>query len=195
MVAVGVSGHRDLIDLQAVSNAVDGALGEILAAFGGNSLQVISPLAEGADRLVAWRAMANYSVHLVVPLPLEMSDYMLDFKSISSKAEFITLLEQADQVIELPAEDTREACYLAAGMYILDHSDVLIAVWDGAPAKGIGGTAEIVAEARRRGMPVARVQVAGRVQESSSVTRKVIGGVHIHYERFPTQLESQAGGL
>lgn len=130
MVAVGVSGHRNLPDLEIVSNAVDEALREILAVFGDNSLQVISPLAEGADRLVAWRAMANYSVRLVVPLPLEMSDYMLDFKSISSKAEFITLLEQADQVFELPAEDTREACYLASGIYVLDHSDVLIAVWD-----------------------------------------------------------------
>jgi len=195
MVAVGVSGHRDLTDLAAVSNAVDKALNKILTTFGGNSLQVISPLVEGADRVVAWRSMANYSVHLVVPLPLEMSDYMLDFKSISSKAEFITLLEQADQIIELPAEDTRETCYLAAGMYTLDHSDVLIAVWDGAPARGIGGTAEIVAQARRRGMPMAWVQVAERERESSSVKGNLTGGVRIHYERFPTQLESGAGGL
>ena len=195
MVAVGVSGHRDLIDLEAVSNAVDEALDEVFTHFGGNSLQVISPLAEGADRVVAWRAMEKNVVHLVVPLPLEMSDYMIDFKSISSKAEFITLLEQADQIIELPVEDTREACYLAAGMYILDHSDVLIAVWDGAPAKGMGGTAEIVAEARRRGMPMAWVQVAGRERESSSVKKNLAGEVRIHYERFPTQLESEAGGL
>ncbi len=195
MVAVGVSGHRDLIDLEAVSKAVDEALREILAAYEDDPLQVISPLAEGADRVVVWRAMENNVVHLVVPLPLEMSDYMLDFKSISSKAEFITLLEQADQVIELPAELTRAACYLATGMYVLDHSDVLIAIWDGAPARGISGTAEIVAEARRRGMPIAWVQVAGRVQESSSVTRKIIGGVRVHYERFPIQFESNTGGL
>ena len=130
MVAVGVSGHRNLPDLDNVSNAVDEALREILAAFGYNSLQVISQVEEGADRVIVWRAMANYSVRLIVPLPLEMSKYMLDFKSISSKAEFITVLEQADQVFELPAEDTREACYLASGIYVLDHSDVLIAVWD-----------------------------------------------------------------
>ena len=195
MVAIGVSGHRDLIDLAAVSNAVDKALNKIITYFVGNSLQVISPLAEGADRVVAWRAMANFSVRLVVPLPLEMSEYMLDFKSISSKAAFKTLLEQADQVIELPAEDTREACYLAAGMYILDHSDVLIAVWDGEPARGIGGTAEIVAEARRRGMPLAWVQVAGGERESSSVKKDFTGVLRIHYERFPTQFESEAGGL
>jgi len=195
MVAVGVSGHRNLPDLEIVSNAVDEALREILAVFGDNSLQVISPLAEGADRLVAWRAMANYSVRLVVPLPLEMSDYMLDFKSISSKAEFITLLEQADQVFELPAEDTREACYLDAGMYILDHSDVLIAVWDGAPARGIGGTAEIVTEARERGMPIAWVQVAGKKQATDSKTGRKVKSMNVYYERFPNQPDREAGDL
>jgi hypothetical protein len=195
MVAIGVSGHRDLINLAAVSNAVDKALNKIHTCFREYSLQVISPLAEGADRVVVWRAMAYYSVRLVVPLPLEISDYMLDFKSISSKAAFKTLLEHADQVIELPAEDTREACYLAAGMYILDHSDVLIAVWDGEPARGIGGTAEIVAEARRRGMSLAWVQVAGGERESSSVKKDLAVVLPIHYERFPTRLESEAGGL
>ena len=195
MVAVGVSGHRDLIDLAAVSNAVDKALNKIITCFRENSLQVISPLAEGADRVVVWRAMAYYSVRLVVPLPLEVSDYMLDFKSISSKGAFKTLLEHADQVIEIPAEDTREGCYLAAGIYILDHSDVLIAVWDGEPARGIGGTAEIVAEARRRGMPLAWVQVAGGERESSSVKKDLAGVLPIHYERFPTNLENETGGL
>ena len=195
MIAVGVSGHRNLPDIQAIANAIDEVLCTIIAAYGDGPLQVISPLAEGSDRVVAWRAMANYSVRLVVPLPLETSDYMLDFKYISSKAEFTTLLEQADQIFELPAEDTREACYLAAGMYMLDHSDVLIAVWDGMPARGMGGTAEIVAEARRRGMPMAWVQVAGREGESSSDIKNLARGIPIQYERFPTGHESETGGL
>jgi len=180
MVAVGVSGHRVLTHLQAVCNAVDEALREILAAFGDDSLQVISPLAEGADRVIVWRAMANYSVRLIVPLPLEMSEYMLDFKSISSKAEFITVLEQADQVFELPAEDTREACYLASGMYVLDHSDVLIAVWDGEPARGRGDTAEIVTEARKRGMPIAWVQAAGKIQTTDSGTGRKARSMNVY---------------
>ncbi|OGO27150.1 MAG: hypothetical protein A2Z16_15295 [Chloroflexi bacterium RBG_16_54_18] len=195
MVSVGVSGHRSLVDIEAITDAVDEALRMILTCFGAKTLQVISPLAEGADRVVVWRAKANYSVRLVVPLPLEISDYMLDFKSISSKAEFTTLLEQADQVVELPAGDTREACYLASGMYVLDHSDVIIAVWDGVPARKMGGTAEIVAEGRRREMPMAWVQVARRERESLSSKRKVAGGVRVHYERFPTQPVSEAGRL
>jgi hypothetical protein len=193
MVAVGVSGHRNLPDLEAIANTIDEVLCTIIAAYGDGSLQVISPLAEGADRVVVWRAMANYSVRLVVPLPLELSDYMDDFQSISSKAEFTTLLEQADQLLELPAKDTREACYLEAGKYVLDHSDVLIAVWDGAPANGVGGTADIVAEARRRCMPLAWVQVAGREGVSPSNKMRLARGIPIQYECFPTQLESEAG--
>ena len=193
MVAVGVSGHRNLPDLEAVANAIDEVLCAIIAAFGDGPLQVISPLAEGADRVVVWRAMANYSVRLVVPLPLEMSDYMDDFKSISAKAEFTTLLEQAENIFELPAEDTREACYLAAGKYVLEHSDVLIAVWDGTSARGMGGTAEIVDEARRRSMPIAWVQVARREGEFSSNNMNPARGIPIQYERFPTQYENVTG--
>ena len=195
MVSIGVSGHRSLVNLEAITDAVDEALSEILTCFGANSLQVISPLAEGADRVVVWRAMAKLSVRLVVPLPLEISAYMVDFKSISSKAEFTTLLEQADQVFVLPPGDTREAGYLAAGKYVLDHSDMIIAVWDGATARGMGGTAEIVAEARRREMPIAWVQVPERESESVSNIREVSGRVRVHYERFPTHLESETRRL
>jgi hypothetical protein len=37
---------------------------------------------------------------------------------------------------------------------MLDHADRLFAVWDGKPARGYGGTADVVTEARNRGMPV-----------------------------------------
>ena len=42
----------------------------------------------------------------------------------------------------------------AAGHAVLEQSDVLIAVWDGAPARGRGGTAAMVVEAWRRRVPV-----------------------------------------
>jgi hypothetical protein len=36
---------------------------------------------------------------------------------------------------------------------VLSQSDILLAVWDGAPAKGVGGTAQIVEEAGTRDIP------------------------------------------
>jgi hypothetical protein len=43
---------------------------------------------------------------------------------------------------------------MAASMLMIDTADELIAVWDGQPARGYGGTADVVAYARRRGKPV-----------------------------------------
>jgi hypothetical protein len=49
---------------------------------------------------------------------------------------------------------------------MLDASDRLIAVWNGRETGGVvGGTAEIVAAARRRGIPVERVWPAGADRE------------------------------
>lgn len=157
MVAVGVSGHRKLADSEHTTRAVDEALDKILNIFGDETLRVISPLAEGADRLVALRALDKHNASLVVPLPLHVSEYLLDFDTPASKAEFLKLLERAEEIIELPIVGSREQCYLAAGMYVIKHCDVLIAVWDGEPSRGTGGTAEIVQEARKRGMPIAWV--------------------------------------
>ncbi len=49
------------------------------------------------------------------------------------------------------------AAYRAAGVATLDRSDLLIAIWDGGPSRGTGGTVDVIGTARARGMPVLRV--------------------------------------
>ena len=183
MVAIGVTGHRDIVHLKKVTSGVDKALRKIKESFPDQNLTIISPLAEGADRLVLWRARQNNDVQLIVPLPLEISEYMQDFNSMSSKAEFVTLLEQADQIFDLPAEKTREASYQAAGLYVLDHSDVLIAVWDGQPARRPGGTGQIVAQAREKLMPIAWVFSGDQDPHPQSIAGKTPG--EVTFENFP----------
>lgn len=185
MVTIGVTGHRNLTNVEQIASSVDEVLRKIRDAFPAENLTIISALAEGADRLVVWRAMENNVVHLVVPLPLEISDYMLDFNSISSKAEFVTLLEQAAQVIELPAEETREASYQAAGLYVLDNSDVLIAVWDGQPARGLGGTGQIVAKARQEKKSLAWVFAKNLNNDTNSRSNPEKLPGDVTYENFP----------
>lgn len=160
-----MSGHRILRDIEDVCDLIDAALEVIVTTHGDANLRIISPLAEGADRLVALRALDQHNASLVVPLPLPVSEYMRDFDTPESKAEFLRLLERAEEVIELPNAGSREQCYLAAGLYVLNHCDVLIAVWDGEPARGTGGTAEIVHEARRLGLPIAWVHTSKRDPE------------------------------
>ncbi len=177
MIRVGISGHRKLGNSQAVSNAVDQALDRISAGFGEKEMCVISPLAEGADRLVAWRGLELYAAELVVALPFEEAEYMKDFDSDASKAEFADLIRRASEVVHLPAEKTRTDSYLAVGKYVIDQSDVLIAIWDGMPARGIGGTGQIVEIARSRAMPVAWIEIEDPGQAG--------GKVDVRYERFP----------
>src|SRR5215510_4545116 len=131
-------------------------------AFPGQPLTIISSLAEGADCLVVHRVLSRPNARLAVPLPLPKADYLTDFNSTESKAEFLSLLAQADEVIELPLAPTRNKAYEAAGEYVLDHCDVLIAIWDGQGAQGQGGTGAIVARARQRNLPIAWIHAGNR---------------------------------
>ena len=97
--------------------------------------------------------------HLVVALPLPLQDYLRDFATAESRAEFERLLEMAQQVLTLPDAPTRAAAYDAVGRYVLDHSDVLIAVWDG---RGGNRTGKVAEEARRRMKPLAWVHAGNR---------------------------------
>jgi hypothetical protein len=191
-VTVGVTGHRFLGDEARIAAGVDQALDRIQRAFGGTgsiALTVLSSLASGADQLVARRALVRPGTELVVPLPLPLADYARDFES---REPFQALLARAARVVELPPAATRDEAYLAAGRYVIEHSDVLLAVWDGQPARGVGGTADIVAEARRRGRPLAWIQGRNRApgaaeqdddQAEVAVTQENEGAVL--YERFP----------
>ena len=165
MVAVGVSGHRVLGDIEGVCDLIDTALEVIATAHADVNLRIISPLAEGADRMVAQQALDKLNASLVVPLPLPVSEYLQDFNTPESKAEFLRLLERAEEVLLLPNAGSREQCYLAAGMYVIKQCDILIVVWDGQPSRGTGGTAEIVHEARKLGLPIVWVHTSKRDPE------------------------------
>jgi hypothetical protein len=123
---------------------------------------VLSSLAEGAARLVVRHVLARPNGCLVVPLPLPKPIYMADFESDQSKHEFMLLLGQADEVVELPPAATRNEAYEAAGYYVVDRCDVLITIWDGQPAQGRGGTATVVSRARACGQAIAWVHASNR---------------------------------
>ena len=64
------------------------------------------------------------------------------------------LLSRATSIRYLPPTETRAEAYEQVGRYIVDQCDVLIALWDGKPAAGRGGTAEIVQYARDTKCPL-----------------------------------------
>jgi hypothetical protein len=122
-------------------------------------LSLVTPLAAGADQMAAEEGLeAGYRIHAILPLPL--ADYADDF-SDHDRERLKLLLARAQCCLELPAQTGgRTHAYALAGRASVAHSDLIIAIWDGEPARGHGGTAEVVDHAFRRGVPVLHIPAA-----------------------------------
>jgi hypothetical protein len=132
---------------------VDRLLDELCA--GRDPVIVVSALAEGADRLVVDRVLLRPRSVLEVILPLAAAEYVADFADAASAQEFAGYVAAARSVRVVPGPSTpRDGAYERSGRAIADSVDVLLALWDGEPGAGRGGTAEIVGYARRRGLQV-----------------------------------------
>jgi len=184
---VGVTGHRRLVDLERIKCGVDEALNKIQAAYLSDRVTLLSPLAEGADRLVVKQWLPRTTVRLVALLPLPVEDYMEDFSRLESRRELPILLKQPEAVTTLPTGADRNEPYLNAGRYLVEHCDVLLAIWNGQAALGIGGTGEIGQLALERGTPLTWVFARnGNASEHKPPgTSEHDGSVRI--ERFPAR--------
>ena len=161
-VAIGVTGHRDLNDIDLIRTDVDRALGDVCAQWRDRALVLVTSLAEGADRLVARIAIDRYNARLVVVLPLPTTEYEQDFRVDESHREFRELLASAAEIVAALPSPSRDAAYEQAARMILDRSDFLIAIWDGQPSRGRGGTADVVALAHARDVPLIWIRAAHR---------------------------------
>lgn len=120
---------------------------------------LVSPLAEGADQMAAEAALAR-GWQLQAVLPFDRETYFADFNDEGSRARYRRLVEAAACTLELPGDpdDDLEA-YVMAGRGTVAHCDILIAVWDGLPPRGRGGTGEIVELAIQRGTAIIHIPV------------------------------------
>lgn len=164
---IGVSGHRVPPKLPEESEAplralVDRTLAAIAATARkvntASALVIVSSLAEGSDRIVAAAGLAaGFALQAV--LPFEKAEYERDFETPMSRSEFEELLGRACDVFELDgAADERPRAYEAAGLFMLANIDVLVAIWDGGVAAGIGGTAQMVERAIADGIAVVWIE-------------------------------------
>lgn len=156
-VVVGVSGHRTLRpqDVAPLEAAVSEIFAGMRAAWPTTPLLVLSPCAEGADRLVA-RVGLRHGARLLVLLPMPRALYEADFDP-GSVAEFRALVGEGN-VLEVPllpgttpasvadaAGEDRKLQYLRMGTFLARSCHVLIALWNGKASAEVGGTAAIVA--------------------------------------------------
>lgn len=148
MKRIGVTGHRSIPD-EALGH-VEAGLRAVLGSHEG-PLEALSSLAEGADQLFAVIAL-ECGADLTVVIP--SGDYEEGFEGAGALERFRGLKSRATQEVRMDFARSTDEAYYAAGAYIADSCDRLVAVWDGLPARGHGGTAEIVAYARALGKPV-----------------------------------------
>jgi hypothetical protein len=184
MVTIGVTGHQTLAEVEKLEAGLDEVAHRLEVAFP-EEWRVMSALAEGADRLVANRLMARKGTRLLAVLPMSRQEYETDFETGASKKEFGDLLDDADEVMEIPPQSHRDDAYEAGGSAVLEESDVLVAVWDGQAAQGIGGTGGIVAEARKRKMPLAWIHAGNRKPGTIEPTTLGEEQGAVTFESFP----------
>jgi hypothetical protein len=148
-----------------VRSSYDGDDGGVPQAW----LRFLSPLARGADRLAAEAAL-SLGYDLFVPMPFARAEYEKDFSGAQNPtepalsaaedlAQFVTLIGRAGDggkaFLSLDGDRSeQDRSYEAVGRFVVRNSDILLAVWDGAPGNGRGGTAEIVEYAALHGTPV-----------------------------------------
>ncbi|MCA3459335.1 MAG: hypothetical protein IOD03_22150 [Methylocystis sp.] len=121
---------------------------------------IVSSLAAGADQIVAEAGLARGCL-LDAVLPFPDADYRTDQQREGTEATYDALMAAARARFALDgarAADTR--AYEAAGLIMLANSDILIAIWDGEPGSGRGGTADMIARACAEGMPVVLIDPA-----------------------------------
>jgi hypothetical protein len=147
MYRIAISGHRGLPapTTRLVDEAIRAALAERAPDVTG-----ISCLADGADQIFA-RAVTDLGGTLEAVIP--SAEYRAGLPA-GAHPGYDSLLAQAAAVRRLPFTGSTSESHMAASRVMVDGAEELYAVWDGKPARAYGGTADVVAYARERGIPV-----------------------------------------
>jgi hypothetical protein len=151
MMKIGVTGHQKLDNPMAwdwVETIIRQELDKIQSA-----VTAITSLAIGADQLFASLVMQRGGqIYAVIPF----AGYERTF-SPSHIETYYNILSKSISVEVLKTKGTDEDAYLAAGKRIVELADLMFAVWDGKPAKGKGGTADIVAFVIEKKVPLIHI--------------------------------------
>lgn len=130
------------------------------------TLRLASPIADGADQIAAEIAL-ELGWDLQAILPFGRESYRASLANHGARERFDELLARSSCLLELPGEaDESLDAYVMTGRATVSHCDVLIAVWDGKPPRGRGGTGEVVQLALTSGTAIVHVPL-----EEQAVTR------------------------
>lgn len=148
MTRVAITGHRGLPE--DTERLVASALRDEVARHRAADLVGLSCLADGADALFA-RAVLDHGGELIAVVPA--AEYRAGLPEDHHQT-YDALLRRASRVVELDHVASDSHAHMDASEHMLGEAEHLVAVWDGRAARGYGGTADVVATARQRGVPV-----------------------------------------
>jgi hypothetical protein len=149
MTNVGITGHQR-IPAEALGYVTQGIRDCLVGV--PESIVGFSSLALGADQLFA-QAVLDAGGSLIAVIPCERYDTTFAPEDLPV---YQALLDRATDAVVLDFPEPSEAAFVAAGQEVIRRSELLIAIWDGQPAAGLGGTGDAVAHAKSLGK---RVQV------------------------------------
>jgi len=152
VLAVGFTGHRK-VPYEAKSRQV---IRDFLARQKESHHGIvygISSAASGGDQLFAESCLElNIPLRILLPRPAEQ--FRADFDD-TSWLRTVHIMEKAISVEVTGRHESRTEQYYDCGIQTVSESQLLVALWDGLPARGAGGTQEMVSYARKTGHPVA----------------------------------------
>ncbi len=156
MTRLAVTGHRGLSESTAA--LVDVALRREISKRAVNGPLIgLSCIADGADALFA-QAILDYGGTLQVIVPARKYRESLPKEHHST---YDALIAQAVETVQLDHVESDSQAHMDASLRMLQDADELLAIWDGQPARGYGGTADVIEAAHDRGIPVCVVWPLG----------------------------------
>lgn len=143
VLAVGVTGHQSRAEADWDWTA--DSLRKMLTSFDAK-IQGWTSLAIGADQLFATEIL-KLRGELVTVIPAQ--NYESSFRTEEDLEKYRLLLASSTQKIQLE-NSLSESAFFEAGKTIVRNTSCIIAIWDCLPAKGFGGTADVVQYARSK---------------------------------------------
>lgn len=154
--AVGFSGHRKLENAGLIAEGIGKALDQLNERHG--PLVGISSAASGGDTLFL-DEISHRTIPFRLVLPFSRDVFKQDFDG-QDWQRVLPFFHRALSVQEISGAESRKEAFLETGVLTVEIADVMIFVWDGKPAAGIGGTADVVDYARALGKPLIIIDAA-----------------------------------
>lgn len=156
---VGLTGHQELMQAGWVRSQLENLAEKLLTKEGFCSLAI------GADQLWA-QVLEQRSIPFNVIVPCRNYEKTFSQTHID---EYRRLLSLAATRRFLSFVEPSQEAFFEAGKSVVKESDLMLAVWNGRPSKGLGGTADIVTFAKQVGKTVIQINPVTCVVEEVSV--------------------------